>query len=111
MARVFIPATLRQHCDGQSEMEVGGATLREVVENLEAVCPGISGRILEGESVRPDLALAVNGVVGAAGLLEEVPEGAEIQIMPAIAGGTAIRVAVRAGDAAAGPTGTRRFFR
>lgn len=89
MARVFIPATLRDRCGGRSEVEVEGATLRQIVENLDAACPGIAARILEGDAVRPDLALAVNGVVGAEGLLEQVPDGAEIQIMPAIAGGGA----------------------
>ena len=89
MARVFIPATLRDRCDGRSEVEVEGTTLRQIVENLDAACPGIAARILEGKAVRPDLALAVNGVVGAEGLLERVPDGAEIQIMPAIAGGGA----------------------
>ena len=91
MARVFIPATLREACGGQSEVEVRGATLRQIVDNLDTLCPGITARILEGDAVRPDLALAVNGVVGAEGLLERVADDAEIQIMPAIAGGSRLR--------------------
>lgn len=91
MARVFIPATLRDLCKGRSEVEVPGATLRQIVENLSRECPGIGARILQGGEMRPDLALAVNGVVGAEGLLERVPEGAEIQIMPAIAGGSPLQ--------------------
>ena len=87
MALVFIPSLMRNITGGLDRVEVEGSTLRQVVENLEAAYPGVKAVVLDDNRIRPGLALAVNGVPTARGLMEAVPEGAEVQIMPAIAGG------------------------
>lgn len=87
MALVFIPAPLRDLTRGLDRVEVAGATLRQVIANLDARYPGLKARVLEAGDVRPGIALAVNGVQAEARLLEPVPEGAEVQILPAIGGG------------------------
>lgn len=87
MALVFIPSLLRNTTGGLDRVEVEGSTLRQVVENLDAAYPGIKDALLQDNRIRPGLALAVNGLPSVRGLMETVPEGAEVQIMPAIAGG------------------------
>ena len=87
MATVFIPASMRQLCGDRHSVEVAGATLRQVIENLDPECPGIHALIVEDGMVRPGIQLAVNGVTAATGLLRSVPEDAEVQILPAMSGG------------------------
>jgi molybdopterin converting factor small subunit len=87
MALVFIPSLMRNITDGKDRVEVEGKTLRQVVNNLDALYPGIKELVVENDRVRPGLALAVDGVVSATGLMGEVPEGSEVQILPAIGGG------------------------
>jgi len=91
MAKVWVPSLLRTLCDGRSIVEVEGRTLRQVVENLDAACPGIRARLIEDGELRPELAVAVDGEVTDLGLLQQVREASEIQILPAIGGGMEAR--------------------
>ena len=87
MALVFIPALMRPLAEGKDRVEVEGRTLRQIVDNLDAKYPGFKDAIVENGRPRPGLALAVDGVPTAIGLMQEVPEGSEVQILPAIGGG------------------------
>ncbi len=87
MATVFIPALMRDLCGGRHSVEVEGATLRQVLSNLEPECPGLYALVVEDGMVRLGIQLAVNGVTSSSGLLRAVPEDAEVQILPAMSGG------------------------
>ena len=87
MATVFIPSLMRKLTNDQDRVEVEGATLRQVVDNLDQDYPGIKDLIVENGQVRPGLQLGVDGVLSATGLMGKVPEGSEVHILPAIGGG------------------------
>jgi molybdopterin synthase sulfur carrier subunit len=87
---VRIPTILRNLTGGESEVKAVGATLRDVIADLEANHPGISARILDdGGKVRR----FVNVYVGdedvrfADGLDTPTPEGVQVSVIPAVAGG------------------------
>jgi molybdopterin synthase sulfur carrier subunit len=89
MAVVHIPAHWRDRTDGNATVQVRGGTLRDVVYSLEDQYPSIRELLrdeLTGE-IRGEIAVAINSEVTENGLLEPVPEGAEIYLVPAIAGG------------------------
>jgi sulfur-carrier protein len=87
---VRIPTILRSYTGGEAEVTAADGSLREVIENLDAVYPGIGGRILD-ESGK--LRRFVNVYVGdedvrfASGLDTPVPPGAQVSVIPAVAGG------------------------
>ncbi|MGI8330147.1 MoaD/ThiS family protein [Actinomadura scrupuli] len=87
---VRIPTILRTFTGGESEVKAEGATLREVVAALDADHPGIAGRILDDNG---KIRRFVNVYVGdedvrfADGLDTATPEGVQISIIPAVAGG------------------------
>ena len=87
---VRIPTILRSYTGGAAEVTAGHGTLREVIADLDASYPGLSGRILD-ESGR--LRRFVNVYVGdedvrfAAGLDTPVPAGSRVSVIPAVAGG------------------------
>jgi molybdopterin converting factor small subunit len=88
--RVRIPTILRTYTGGEAEVTASGATVREVVADLDASFAGIAARILdEGGRIRR----FVNVYVGeedvrfADGLDTVTPEGSQISIIPAVAGG------------------------
>lgn len=87
MVKVFIPPLLRDAAGGQAVAELAGATVRQLVAALEARHPGIRDRLCAGEQLRPGLAVAVNGAVSSLGLMQQVPDGAEVHFLPAIGGG------------------------
>ncbi|QDT56333.1 ThiS family protein [Caulifigura coniformis] len=85
--RVHIPASLRKLTDGISDVEVDAATVREVVIELDRRFPRIGDRLIEDDRLKQGVAVAVNSRLCATGLATPVPPGAEVQFVPALAGG------------------------
>jgi molybdopterin converting factor small subunit len=87
---VRIPTILRSYTDGVSEVKATGDTLGEVIADLEAQFTGIAARVLDDSG---KLRRFVNVYVGdedvrfTAGLDTPTPEGVQISIIPAVAGG------------------------
>ncbi len=86
MARVFVPAMLRDLSQGVAEVRVAGRTVREVLNNLEAQFPGFKERLLQGGDLRPDIAIAVDDEI-ALDLSDRVREDSEVHFVPPISGG------------------------
>ena len=87
---VRVPTTFRTLTAGASTVSVDGSTLAEVIDNLEAAHPGFRDRLLdsEGNLVRhANLFVDEEDVRFLSGLATEVPDGGEVSIMPAVAGG------------------------
>lgn len=85
---VHIPAHWRDRCGGRATVEVEGRTLRDVFNNLDRECPGMKALITEENGdVRGELAIAINSEVTEGSILEPVPAGAEVFLIPAIGGG------------------------
>ena len=58
---VFIPTPLRSYTGGRSEVEAGGATLAEVLADLDARYPGIRFRMIdEQDAIRRHIRIWVN---------------------------------------------------
>ena len=87
MPTVFIPALLQSLTGGETAVVVEGATVREVVDNLEKTWPGIRARLLEGDRLRSNLRVAVDGRIGPLGLLERVSPSSEVHFVAAVSGG------------------------
>lgn len=89
-ATVRIPTTLRTLTAGAAEVEVEGSSVRSVFEALESTHPGFSERLLDDDG---QLRRFVNVFVSdddirfLEGLDTEVPDGATVSIVPAVAGG------------------------
>jgi sulfur-carrier protein len=87
---VRIPTILRSYTSGAGEVRCEPGTLREVVKSLEGAYPGIGGRLLDDNGkLRRFVNVYVNeeDVRFDAGLDSNVPEGAQVSIIPAVAGG------------------------
>ncbi|MDX6374592.1 MAG: sulfur-carrier protein [Nocardioidaceae bacterium] len=89
-AQVRIPTILRTYTGGESEVTAAGTTLSEVLDDLEANYAGIKGRILDDNG---ELRRFVNVYVGnddvrfLDNLDTPTPDGAQISVIPAVAGG------------------------
>ena len=89
-ATVRIPTILRSLTGGAAEVKAEGATLRELLDALEAEHPGLKARVLDEQG---KLRRFVNVYVGdedvrfEQGLDTATPDGAQVSIIPAVAGG------------------------
>ncbi|MFB6892649.1 ubiquitin-like small modifier protein 1 [Kitasatospora sp. NPDC056327] len=89
-ANVRIPTILRTYTGGVAEVPAEGATLGEVIADLEKNHTGIAARILDDTGkLRRFVNVYVNDddVRFAEGLATEIKDGANVSIIPAVAGG------------------------
>ncbi len=87
--RVRIPTPLRTLTGGADEVAATGATLGDVIEDLEKRHPGIRDRLLDEKGVRRFINIYVgeDDVRFLEGLKTQLKAGDQISIVPAIAGG------------------------
>lgn len=87
---VRVPTILRSYTGGDSEVTAEGGTLTEVLDDLEASYAGIRSRILDDNG---KLRRFVNVYVGNEDVrfLEDLatptPDGVQVSVIPAVAGG------------------------
>lgn len=87
---VRIPTTLRPLAGGNSQVQVEGSTVAEVLKALDAAHPGFADRILdEGGKLRKfvNVFVADDDVRYMDGLDTAVAPGTTVSIIPAVAGG------------------------
>jgi molybdopterin converting factor small subunit len=87
MPTVFIPGSMRELTGGQAETQVAGSTVREVISALDESHPGVKDWLVENNRLKPNISVAVDGVVSPMGLLQDVEQDSEIHFVAAIAGG------------------------
>ncbi len=90
---VRIPTILRTYTGGEKSVDGCGATLVELIEDLEARHPGIKDRLIEAKDGQDDLRRFVNLYVNdedvrfTGGLGTELSDGDQVVVLPAVAGG------------------------
>lgn len=86
---VRIPTPLRTLTGGADEVKASGATVGDVIEDLERKHPGIRDRLLDDKGVRRFVNIYVGeeDVRFLEGLKTQLKAGDQISIVPAIAGG------------------------
>lgn len=90
MATVRIPPILRPDAGNNRQVEIEGATVREVLESLVATYPPLRDRIFaEGDELPQFLNVFIDGtdVRLSDGLETKVESGATVILLPAVAGG------------------------
>ena len=87
MAEVWIPPMMQKRTGERQQVQVSGATVRQIVNNLEKEFPGIREYLCDGDEISPGIAVVVDGETTNLGMLEHVKEESEIHFLPAISGG------------------------
>ena len=87
MATVFIPSLMQSLTAGEHQVQVEGATVRQIVNNLDSAFPGMKERLVEGNRIKPNISVAIDGEITPMGMLEKVGENSEVHFLPAISGG------------------------
>ncbi|MFI6604590.1 MoaD/ThiS family protein [Nonomuraea sp. NPDC050536] len=86
---VRIPTILRNYTDGAKAVNAEGATLDDVISNLEAQHPGIKERLVDQGNLRRFVNVYLNDedVRFLGGLGTPVADGDTVTVLPAVAGG------------------------
>jgi molybdopterin converting factor small subunit len=89
---VSIPTILRTHTGGEKRVSASGATLADVISDLEANYSGISERLVDKDNpgkLQRFVNIYVNDedVRFSGGMDTEISDGDSVTILPAVAGG------------------------
>lgn len=88
MPVAIIPSLLRKYTGGAERVEVQGHNVRELISNLTRKFPELASHLLEGDDLKPSVAVSVDGEIAPSGILEPVSEKSEVHFLPAIGGGS-----------------------
>jgi molybdopterin synthase sulfur carrier subunit len=86
---VRIPTILRMYTDGAKQVQGSGATLAELITDIEARHGGLQDRLVDGGNLRRFVNVYLNDedVRFLAGLQTPVKDGDTVTVLPAVAGG------------------------
>lgn len=83
MVTVKFTGSLRD-LTGEDQIQVDAPSVRRLVRLLDERWPGLGERLTDGMSV------AINGEIIADAMYEDLPDGADVHFIPAIAGGSEV---------------------
>jgi len=85
--RVFVPTPLRSYTGQRADVEAEGATVGQLLDDLNQRYPGIRFRMVdEQDAIRPHIRVFVNGEQ-VRGLDTQLRASDEMQILQALSGG------------------------
>jgi molybdopterin synthase sulfur carrier subunit len=86
---VRVPTILRNYTGGEKTVEGSGATLADLLVDLDANFPGLRDRLVDGEKLRRFVNVYLNDedVRFLGGLETPVKDGDTVTVLPAVAGG------------------------
>jgi len=87
MNQVFIPSHLQHLTGGQDSVAVEGKNIRQVIRALDNTHPGLAARLVDGDRLKPGVAVAIDGAVDHLGLYATLERDSEIFFVLAIEGG------------------------
>ncbi|NET56004.1 MAG: MoaD/ThiS family protein [Symploca sp. SIO2E6] len=86
---VRIPTPLQKFTNNEKEVKSTGSDITELFDSLESSCPGIKGRLYNGEKLNRFLNVYVNNedIRFLDGPNTALKDGDEVSILTAVAGG------------------------
>jgi molybdopterin synthase sulfur carrier subunit len=84
---VGIPSLLRDLTNGQRSLSVEGDTIRQLIDHLDELYPGLKERLCDGDRLRPSIAIVVDGHTSTLKLRHRLKESSEVHFVISISGG------------------------
>ena len=92
MVTVFVPTMLQPLTGGVKQLDIEARNVRQLVDQLDQLYPGLKDRLIEEGQIRRNLAVSIDGEIARLGLMERLKENSEVHFVPAIGGGNSSQV-------------------
>jgi len=87
MVTVFVPTMLQLLTGGVKQVEIEARNVRQLVDQLDGLYPGMKDRLVDEGQIRSNLAVSIDGEIARLGLMERLKQNSEVHFVPAIGGG------------------------
>ena len=87
MAEVWMSTRMQRFSGGRERVQVLGATVRQIVNNLYQEYPGMKDVLCINNEIDPAIDVVIDGETSNLGMLDKVNENSEVHFIPAMAGG------------------------
>ena len=87
MATVYTPPPLQSLSGGVMQVTIKATSVRQIVDQLEALYPGMKAALVDDDDLHPHITVAVDGEMSILGLIERVEPDSEVHFIPALGGG------------------------
>ena len=87
MVTVFVPTMLQTLTGGVKQVDVDARNVRQLVDELDDLYPGMKSRLVDEGEIRSNLAVSIDGEIARLGLMETLKLNSEVHFVPAIGGG------------------------
>ena len=87
MPSIWIPSLMRDLTGGEEVVHAPGRTVRQVIENLDRLYPGLQDRLCDENGLRTNILVVVDGELSHRRLRQALAEDSEVHFLPAISGG------------------------
>tara|TARA_B100000749_G_C18223519_1_gene381225 strand:- start:171 stop:452 length:282 start_codon:yes stop_codon:yes gene_type:complete len=87
MVTVFVPTMLQPLTGGVKQVGVDARNVRQLVDQLDDLYPGMKDRLVDEGQIRSNLAVSIDGEIARLGLMERLNQNSEVHFVPAIGGG------------------------
>ena len=87
MAEVWMSTRMQRFSGGRERVQVLGATVRQIVNNLDQEYPGMKDVLCINNEIDPAIAVVIDGETSNLGMLDKVNENSEVHFIPAMCGG------------------------
>ena len=87
MAEGWMSTRMQRFSGGRERVQVLGATVRQIVNNLDQEYPGMKDVLCINNEIDPAIAVVIDGETSNLGMLDKVNENSEVHFIPAMAGG------------------------
>ena len=84
---IWIPSLHRDLTGGVEKVMLAGDSISELVDRLDERYPGFKARLCDGDRLRPQISVAVNGTISHRGLRQRLTAPSEVHFVPAMSGG------------------------
>ena len=78
---------MQSYTGGKEIVELDGRTVMRLIAALDETYPGLKDALMDGDRLKPGIAVAINGQVSQLGALQPLQEDNEVFFVPAIGGG------------------------
>ncbi len=87
MPTVRLPRAVQAMTGAGAIVTAEGRNVKQLINELEAIYPGLKSALMDGDRLKPDVMVALDGQIAQLGVMHSLAGVEEVVFLPAMSGG------------------------